>query len=188
MPIKPRALLLGMSLIVLSGRMPLVAQVPRPGPATPRVASRTTQSADPTKSASVTFGMLQLLAQPDSAAMVSVMKQEGLVPMSDMKSVWHLASPDGEVRVGLMPELDDGHYMWMVYFPASRRPLSDATLSWMYRTATGYSFEDGDGVSLEYLGRTDLPYQGSSTRSILVDLLSSTMVRQKVWFVWKKKL
>jgi hypothetical protein len=175
------------SLALLYGHSTLLAQGGRAGTSPPASRGGGTSAAHANRSANTAFGLLRIGARPDSAEWMKTLAEQGLVPWDGHDDVWHLVASDGEVRVlSIFAHGGTATIFRLMFFPPLRTPLSDATLSWMYRTATSYSFEDGNGVELEFPSAAGL-WGGSVSQTLLVDLASSAMIRNSVSIIWKPK-
>jgi hypothetical protein len=98
--------------------------------------------------------------------------------------MWRLEAPDGEVRAQAFFQSNEA-IVFLLFFPATKTPLSEATLSWMYRMAAGYSFEDGEGVELRFPEEAITSGTGRRQQSFLLSLTSSTLKRTVVTMEWK---
>ena len=137
------------------------------------------------KSASSTFGFLkQVLKRPDAADWSATVRAAGLVPWSGHEGMWHLEAPDGEVRAEAVFRGAETN-IFLLFFPAARSALGDATLSWMYRTTASYSFEDADAVELTFADESITGGTGRRRQSFLISLTSGTLKRTVVTLQWK---
>ena len=149
--------------------------------------TQTTQSAgniEP-RSANSAFGFLKLVfAKPVKSSWEETLRTAGLAPWRGHEGMWHLEAADGEVRAEAFFQSDETK-VFLLFLPAKKTPLSEATLSWMYRTAAGYSFEDGAGVELRFPDETITSGTGVRRQSFLLSLTSSTLTRTVVAMEWK---
>jgi hypothetical protein len=139
-------------------------------------------------SANSVFGLLKslsLFAKPDRKEWEDTLRSAGLDPWRGHDNMWRLEAPDGEVRAegSFRPEATT---LLVLYFPAQRAVLSDATLSWMFRTAADYSFEDGDGVELLFPEEPIAGGSGQRRQSFVVCLTSGALARTVVTIKWKQ--
>jgi hypothetical protein len=135
-------------------------------------------------SANSTFGLIRgyvSSAAIDKNTWESFLRDAKLTPWRDQ--MWHLDAEDGEVRATAFFRNDESSF-WVLYFPSQPAPMSDATLAWMYRTSSSYSFDDGDGVELQFDG-TLKDVKGSRSQTFSISLSSGRLVRTSSFIKWK---
>lgn len=162
----------------------LGAQVGHTGALAPE-SRRAVSAARGPKSASVAFGTLRALANPDSAEWLKTLAEQGLSPWEGHEHFWHLVAADGEVRALWLFRKDNvSSYVYLLFFPLAKTPVGEATLSWLYRSATSYSFQDGTWVELTFPGAAGI-WGGSVSQTFLIDLTSSVLIRNSLMITWK---
>lgn len=136
------------------------------------------------RSAESAFGDLKFLfvEKPDKSQWEEKLRLVGLTPWQGHEGMWRLVAPDGEVRIQAFFNTNETS-VFLLFFPASKTPLSEATLSWMYRTAADYSFDGGEGVELQFPEETITG--GQRHQSFFLSLTSSTLVRTVLVMRWK---
>ena len=141
-----------------------------------------------TKSASAEFGFIETVLLPgfidNESKWKDILIKEGFVQKEDL---WDLEAADGEVRVQAFFTKDEERSFFLLFFPAGSTALSDATASWLYRTASSYSFEGGDQVELAFPEETVKVGQRTRTRSrtFLISLTSGRLSRSIVHISWQ---
>jgi hypothetical protein len=128
-------------------------------------------------------GMLSFEPVKDKAAWEGYLKAAGLVPWRD--PTWHLEAPDGEVRAECF-FLERETNCHVLFFPSSATPLSDATLSWMYRSASGFLFQEADKVELQFAEEALTTGEGRRSQYFLVSLTSGRLVRTTIYVTWER--
>jgi hypothetical protein len=94
--------------------------------------------------------------------------------------------PTGRLRANAFFSSDETT-VFLMFFPGKTVSLANATLSWMYGAATGYSFSGGDRVELRFpvdtfgSGRA----AGERSRSFELNLMSGAIVASRVVLKWK---
>lgn len=137
------------------------------------------------RSANSSFGLLKaVFAKPDKSKWEEALRSAGLAPWRGHEGMWRLEAPDGEVRAQAFFQGNETS-VFLLFFPATKSPLSEATLSWMYRTAAGYFFEDGEGVELRFPEETITSGTGRRRQSFSLSLTTSTLTRTVVTMEWK---
>ena len=136
-------------------------------------------------SANSAFGLLKtVVAKPDKSQWEEAARTAGLAPWQGHEGMWRLEAPDGEVRAEAFFQSNETNVL-LLFFPTAKTPISEATLSWMYRTAAGYSFQDGDQVELRFADETITGGTGRRRQFFLLSLTSSTLTRTVVTMEWK---
>jgi hypothetical protein len=119
---------------------------------------------------------------PNEKYWEEMLRMAGLTPWRE--KLWHLEAADGEMRAqAFFPQ--DETSLWLFFFPSGSAPLSDATLSWLYRTASSSSLEGGDQVDLQFPEESLKSGQGTRSQSFLLSLSSGRLERSVVRIVWK---
>ena len=126
-------------------------------------------------------GMLSFEPLKDKAAWEGYLRTAGLVPWRD--ATWHLEAADGEVRAECF-FLEQETSCHLFFLPSGATPLSDATLSWLYRTASGFSFQEGDKVELQFPEEALTSGQGRRSQYFLVSLTSGCLARTAIYVTW----
>ena len=127
-------------------------------------------------------GMLSFEPLKDKPAWEGYLRTAGLVPWRD--ATWHLEAADGEVRAECF-FLDQETSCHLFFLPSNATPLSDATLSWLYRTASGFSFQEGDKVELQFPEEALTSGEGRRSQYFLVSLTSGHLVRTAIYVTWE---
>lgn len=152
-----------------------------------RFSEKQTAQATSTLSANDAFGVLEysFSRKPDKAAWTEAVRTAGLKP-EEMTDHWRKLTPDGQVSVVGFFDAGNPTAIFLRYFPTSRTPMSDATLTWLYRTSDSFIFVDGDQVELHFAAQSISGGTGSKQRSIVLSMTANTMQASTVQFEWKK--
>jgi hypothetical protein len=158
----------------------------RPGGATPGSGSAS-RTDDAPPSASEAFGLLRDLVTDDSVQWYRSLASAHLAPWQGHDGMWRLIRSDGEVRVrSAFGGRARAASVELYFFPTARVPIAEATLSWMYRTMTAYTFDGGDGIELQFPEETTTFDTGHVHRSFLVSLTTNAFMRTTVTVDWTR--
>lgn len=155
---------------------------------TPKSVERQKGGGTAIKSANLAFGILKLEASAtplEQNVWEGYLTNEGLTPWKE--NMWHLEAADGEIRA-VRTFVDQETTFSLLFFPSDATPLNEATLSWLYRTASSFNLEDGDGVELSFpqesLGNL-AGFRGTREQSFLLSLSSGRLDRSLLLITWK---
>lgn len=105
-----------------------------------------------------------------------------LVPWQE-GAVWRFKADDGEVRASRFFANGKTDF-FLLFFPSNPSRLSDATLAWMYRTASSFAFEEADEIDMTFPQESLGDGQGTRSESITV-FLDGRLSRTAVHISWK---
>ena len=170
-------------LVLCVGMQPVLAQQRKPPTKTGGQKQKPTETSAVSANSEFDFikGMLSFEPLKDKAAWEGYLRTAGLVRWRD--ATWHLEAADGEVRAECF-FLDQETSCHLFFYPSSATPLSDATLSWLYRTASGFSFQEGDKVELQFPEEALTSGQGRRSQYFLVSLTSGQLARTAIYVTW----
>jgi hypothetical protein len=130
------------------------------------------------------YGDLKIITRrPDKTQWEQNLRELGLTPWAGHADMWRRVESDGEVRA---QAFFNGREVsvFLLFFPAAKQRLSEATLLWLFRTATGHSFNNAQGVELLFPEEA-APLGGMQHHSVLLSLTDGTIERTADRMIWK---